>query len=127
MSDAKEQLLEDLYSTVVNESLGLDEFNASVNANSTVINSENNNNDNSSDTDINMAFVKPPKPLVVNSDLNMAQEWTEWIELFEYYGHATELSKKTPQTQASTLIAIIGRSGLKVLNNLGRKASFGDN
>ena len=119
MSDNSEQTLEELYKTVINESVGtIDDFNNSVNANSTVLN--NNNKDNSED--IIMASVKPPKPLVVNSDLDMAQEWTEWIELYDHYYHATELSKKPEQTQASTLIAVLGRSGLKILNNLGLTA-----
>lgn len=30
---------------------------------------------------VKMSSIKPPKPLVVNSDIDMSQEWTEWWEI----------------------------------------------
>lgn len=95
MSNFNEQTLEDLYTTVVNDSLGdFDDFNNSIDTNSTIITHENLEETKNSI----MSTVKPPKPLVVNSDFYMAQEWTDWIELYEHFYHATELSKKSAQT-----------------------------
>lgn len=66
-----------------------------------------------------MAGIKAPKCLAINSELDMAQEYTEWIELFNHYSNSVELGKKSADIQASTLISCLGRQVLKVLNNLG--------
>ncbi|KMQ86101.1 hypothetical protein RF55_15020 [Lasius niger] len=49
----------------------------------------------------------------------MNQVWTEWKEAYHYYSIATELNKKSEEVQAATLIATLGQSALRVINNLG--------
>lgn len=117
-SENEQPSLEELFHTIVNNSLGsLSEFENSRIFNSTVIGqSDIEETDTESTT---MSHIKPPKGLVINSELDMAQEWAEWIELYEHFYNSTELSKKSVEVQASTLIAVLGREGLKVLNNLG--------
>lgn len=65
-----------------------------------------------------MSGIKPPKPLVVNSDIDMCQEWTEWLELFEDYATANKLSAEEATIQTATFRACAGREAIKVLNNL---------
>lgn len=62
--------------------------------------------------------LKPPKNLNVNSELDMAQEWVEWLELYENYFTANEIEKKSAAIQTANFKAAIGREALKVLNAL---------
>jgi hypothetical protein len=116
-SDSEEQTIEDLYSSIVNEYLGdnNDSLAAPV-GNSTIIYQKNNNKNTNSTI---MSEIKPPKNLAINSEFDVAQEWTEWIELFNDYSNSIELTKKSGEIQASTLISCLGRQALKILNNLG--------
>lgn len=66
-----------------------------------------------------MSGIKPPKHLVVNNELDMAQEWTEWIELYDHYFVANKLGDESSAVQASNLLSSLGREAIKVLNNLG--------
>lgn len=66
-----------------------------------------------------MSGIKAPKPLIVNSDLGMSQEWTEWLELNEYYAIANKLDTETTAIQIANFKACLIRNGLKVLNNIG--------
>lgn len=110
-----EESIEDLYSSIVNSSLGdLNNSFAVPAGNSTIIFQENNNT-----SETVMAGIKPPKNLAINSEMDMAQEWIDWIELFNHYSNSIELTKKSADIQASTLISCLGRQALKVLNNLG--------
>lgn len=65
-----------------------------------------------------MSGIKPPKPLIVNSDIDMCQEWTEWLEAFEDYATANKLSAEDATIQTATFRACAGREATKVLNNL---------
>lgn len=68
---------------------------------------------------VNMSGIKPPKPLVVNSDIDMSLEWNEWLELYENYFIANKLNAEDDATiQVANFKACIGRDALKVLNNL---------
>lgn len=66
-----------------------------------------------------MSGIKPPKQLVVNNELDMAQEWLEWIELYDHYFTANKLNSEDAPVQAANLLASLGRDVIKVLNNLG--------
>lgn len=39
--------------------------------------------------------LKPPKPLFVNNDIHMAQEWTEWLDSYENYYTASKIDVET--------------------------------
>lgn len=41
-----------------------------------------------------MTGLKPPKPLVVNSDNDMAQEWTDWLDEYQNYFIASKMNKE---------------------------------
>lgn len=66
-----------------------------------------------------MASIKPPKSLVVNSDIDMAQEWAEWIELYTHFDNTKTWADGSAAIRASTFISCLGREGLRILNNLG--------
>lgn len=66
-----------------------------------------------------MASIKPPKALVVNSDIDMAQEWAEWIELYSHFDNTKTWTAGSEAMRASTFISCLGREGLRILNNLG--------
>lgn len=65
-----------------------------------------------------MSGIKPPKPLVVNSDIDMSQEWNEWLELYENYSTANKMGTEEATIQVANFKACVGREALKVLNNL---------
>lgn len=65
-----------------------------------------------------MSSVKPPKPLVVNSDIDMSQEWTEWLELYDSYFIANKINDETATIQVANFKACAGRDALKILANL---------
>lgn len=68
---------------------------------------------------VRMLGIKPPKHLVVNNELDMAQEWAEWIELYGHYFIANKLGAEESAVQASNLLSSLGRDAIKVLNDLG--------
>lgn len=65
-----------------------------------------------------MSGIKPPKSLIVNRDNDMANEWQEWIQLYENYVIANKIDKEAPKIQTANFLAALGRQGLKVLNTL---------
>lgn len=73
------------------------------------------NNDIPSST---MTSLKTPKPLVVNSDNNMAQEWTDWLDEYENYLIASKMSKEEAAVQTATFKHCIGPDAMKILNNM---------
>lgn len=62
--------------------------------------------------------IKPPKTFVINSELDMSREWTEWLELYENYFVAAKISKEDANVQTANFLSAAGRDVLKVLNNL---------
>lgn len=74
-----------------------------------------------------MSGIKPPKPLIANSDIGMCQEWTEWLEAFEDYATANKLSAEeaTIQTATSRACAAFGKicSGCKRLGHFVSKCN----
>lgn len=67
---------------------------------------------------VNMSGIKPPKNFVINSELDMSQEWTEWLELYENYFIAAKITKEEVEVQTANFLTAAGRDVLKVLNNL---------
>lgn len=65
-----------------------------------------------------MAGIKPPKPLIVNSERDMATEWSEWKELYENYFVAAKINKEEEPVQVANFINCAGREILKIINNL---------
>lgn len=65
-----------------------------------------------------MSSVKPPKPLNVNSDIDMSQEWTEWLELYDSYFIANKIGEESAVIQVANFKACVGRDALKILANL---------
>lgn len=114
--DDSDTSLETLYTTIVNSSLGAPDLESSQ------VTSENSETPNNNTT-ANMAMGKPPKPLVVNSEIDMAQEWTEWVECYEHYFTSNELSQKSADVQSSNFLSAIGRDALRIVNNLGLSAA----
>lgn len=64
-----------------------------------------------------MGGMKPPKNLSIDSELDMSQEWNEWLEMHENYFIAVEIDKEAAPIQTATFINALGRDVLKVINN----------
>lgn len=63
-----------------------------------------------------MSDIKPPKALVfTNGDASHA--WKMWLQQFEWYEVATELSEKTPQVQCATFMVSLGPDVITIFNN----------
>lgn len=58
--------------------------------------------------------VRPPKPLIFDS--NMEVRWKEWIQQFNWYAIATQLSTKPNAVQAATLMASMGLDAAAIFN-----------
>lgn len=102
MSESEhEQSLEELYNSVLESSFREEKSNKRV----------------------KMSGIKPPKNLVVNNELDMAQEWLECIEMYEHYFTANKLGEEDTSVQAANLLSSLGKDPLKVLNNLGATAA----
>lgn len=65
-----------------------------------------------------MGGIRPPKPLLVSSELDMAQEWTEWLEQYGNYFIASKIDQETPQVRKANFMAIVGRDTMKIVNNI---------
>lgn len=65
-----------------------------------------------------MGKTKPPAELVVNSDIDMSQEWTEWLGMYEDYFIAKKLGDEGETIQVANFRSCVGREAVKVLNNL---------
>lgn len=61
------------------------------------------------------ASIRPPKPLVINSDV--ATNWKRWKQQWKFYVTATMLDKKSPEVQAATLMATIGEDAFTVFES----------
>lgn len=70
-----------------------------------------------------MGKTRAPEPLVVNSDIDMSQEWTEWLEMYEDYFVANKIGTETADVQVANFRACVGREAIKVLNNLNLTAA----
>lgn len=66
-----------------------------------------------------MASIKPPKPLLINNEIDMSREWNEWSEAYESYAIATKVDKESNVIQIANFKAVIGREAIRVINNLG--------
>lgn len=58
--------------------------------------------------------LRPPKPLVLDS--NVEVRWKEWIQQFNWYAIATQLSTKPNAVQAATLMASMGLEAASIFN-----------
>lgn len=65
-----------------------------------------------------MGKTKPPADLVVNSDIDMSQEWMEWLGMYEDYFIANKLGAEDETIQVANFRSCVGREAVKVLNNL---------
>lgn len=65
-----------------------------------------------------MAGIKPPKPLVVNNDIDMSLEWSEWLEAYTNYFIANKLKDESVEVRNANFYALLGRDGKKVINHL---------
>lgn len=74
-------------------------------------------NDTESDNVYTMA-LKPPKHFAINSELDMAQEWNEWLQMYENYFVAAKVNKEEADVQTANFINAAGRDVLKIINNL---------
>lgn len=66
-----------------------------------------------------MSSLKPPKPLVVNNDIDMATEWSDWMDEYNNYFIAAKISGENDEIKVANLRAALGRDGNKILRNLG--------
>lgn len=82
------------------------------------VGSESSTNSENNENSVNMSGIKPPKCFVTNTDIDLSQEWTEWLELYENYFIAAKVNKEEAQIQTANFISAAGRDVLKVLNNL---------
>lgn len=63
--------------------------------------------------------LKPPKPLIINNDIDMAREWSEWYEAYESYTIAAKVDKEEAPIKLANFKTVIGRDGIPLINNLG--------
>ncbi|KAI8116310.1 Transposon Tf2-6 polyprotein [Lucilia cuprina] len=68
-------------------------------------------------------FLKPPKPLVIEHDKDMAKEWKLWRQQYEYYEVATGLNTKPANIQFATFMSAIGHSAIQIYNSLPGESS----
>lgn len=64
-----------------------------------------------------MANIKPPQPLLINNEIDMAVEWADWLDEYNNYYTAAKIKQETEDVQVANLRAIIGREANKVLKN----------
>ncbi|XP_017489177.1 PREDICTED: uncharacterized protein LOC108377419 [Rhagoletis zephyria] len=65
---------------------------------------------------MNAAYVKPPKPLAVDTD-NAAQAWSQWHQQYTWFSVAAELEKKPAEIQVATFMTAIGPEALNIYNS----------
>ena len=65
-----------------------------------------------------MAGIKPPKPLIVNRDNDMSEEWTDWLESYKHYFIASKLNQEPQEVRNSNFYACLGKDGMKTVRNL---------
>jgi hypothetical protein len=70
-----------------------------------------------------MSGLKPPKPLIVNTDNDMVQEYVDWLDVYANYTIASKMNKKEDAVQVANFKHVIGRDAIKVLSNLNRTAN----
>lgn len=61
-----------------------------------------------SNTD-NMSGIKPPKNFVINSELDMSQEWMEWVEFYDNYFIEAKINKEGGEIQKVNFISAAGQ------------------
>lgn len=62
-----------------------------------------------------VAGIRPPKPLTFTE--NMSANWKDWVQQFNWYATASQLSKKSAEVQAATFMAVIGPEAIQIFNN----------
>lgn len=60
-------------------------------------------------------FVKPPKELEFNS--NMAANWKKWLQQYEWFATASQMSLKSMNIQIATFMSSIGRDAIDVYDS----------
>lgn len=63
-------------------------------------------------------FLRPPKPLVIEHDKDMAKEWKLWKPQYQYFEVATGLTAKAANVQFATFMSAIGYSAIQIYNSL---------
>ncbi|XP_017489139.1 PREDICTED: uncharacterized protein LOC108377395 [Rhagoletis zephyria] len=66
-----------------------------------------------------MANIKPPKPLLVNNDIEMAVEWSDWLDEYENYFIAAKIKNERAEVQVANFQTALGRDANKILRSLG--------
>ncbi|KAG5861757.1 hypothetical protein JTB14_012097 [Gonioctena quinquepunctata] len=56
-----------------------------------------------------------PRQLLKFTD-NMSASWKGWIQQFNWYDTASQLSRKSPEVQAATFMATIGPETIQIFN-----------
>uniref|UniRef100_A0A1Y1JW88 Tick transposon n=1 Tax=Photinus pyralis TaxID=7054 RepID=A0A1Y1JW88_PHOPY len=68
-----------------------------------------------------MAGIKPPKSLLINNDV--AKNWKNWLQQFEWYETAVQLQEKTAEVQAATFMSTIGPDAIHIFNSFNLTAA----
>lgn len=66
-----------------------------------------------------MGSLKPPRPLVINNDIDMAREWSEWLDAYECYTIAAKVNTEKNEIILANFKTVIGREAIRLINNLG--------
>lgn len=56
--------------------------------------------------------LRPPKPLDASTEASIA--WEDWLQAYEWYETAAQLSKKPPEIQVATFMSVIGPDAQKI-------------
>lgn len=62
-------------------------------------------------------FLRPPKPIVIEHDKDMAREWKLWKQQYEFFETATGMDTKSQKVQVATFMSAIGYSALQIYNS----------
>lgn len=62
-------------------------------------------------------FLRPPKPLVIEHDKDMAKEWKLWKQQYHYFEVAAGLTGKPENVQVATFMSAIGYSAIQIYNS----------
>ncbi|KAL0881705.1 hypothetical protein ABMA27_001506 [Loxostege sticticalis] len=74
---------------------------------------ENDNNGHTSKADNN---IRPPKYFVTNTNEDVARAWKLWLQQFEWYSIATNLTEKRPEVQVAVFMSCVGPDAAVIYN-----------
>lgn len=63
-------------------------------------------------------FIRPPKPLIIEHDKDMAKAWKLWKQQYSYFETAAMMVNKPQNIQIATFMSTIGPTAIQLYNTL---------